>query len=124
MKVGTAVARAAVDRAAMDLSGELTATVSVEGKAPLEIEPLKAITASRAWVALPPGAPQTKALPGGRMHWQQAFRLTPLQDGKVELPLEPLHFQASAGDTERMPRAEKSECWLSAKAIPPRAEPV
>jgi len=32
--------------------------------------------------------------------------------------------RASAGDTARIPRSEKTVCWLSAKAMPPSAEPV
>ena len=97
---GEAVARAVVDRGAVELSGDVAVTVSVEGKAPLEIEPLKTITTARTWVVLPAAAPQTVMLPKGRMRWQQAFRLTPLQDGKVELPLEPLVFRAGGGSAE------------------------
>jgi hypothetical protein len=94
-KKGDAVARVRLDRDAIELSGSLVLTVSVEGKAPVEMEPIKTVTQSKAWIVTPKGAPQTEALPQGRMRWEQSFQLSPLKDNEVPLPLEPLRFRAA-----------------------------
>jgi hypothetical protein len=96
---GTTTVRAKLDPDAMELSGSLELTFTVEGKAPLEIDPIKTVTASKAWLVTPRGAAETSSLPQGRMRWQQAFRLSPLQDKDVPLPLEPLQCRAGGGDT-------------------------
>jgi hypothetical protein len=95
---GTTTVRAELDQEAIELSGSLALTFTVEGKAPLEIEPIKTVTASKAWLVSPVGAPETTSLPKGRMRWRQAFRLSPLQDKEVPLPLEPLQCRAGGGD--------------------------
>src|SRR5262249_749292 len=63
-----------------------------------EIEPSKAVTASKAWLITSLGPAETAALPKGRMRWRQAFRLSPLQDKDVLLPLEPLRCRAAGGE--------------------------
>jgi hypothetical protein len=96
---GAMTVRAKLDPDAIELSGSLELTFTVEGKAPLEIDPIKTVTASKAWLITSLGAPKTSTLPQGRMSWQQAFRLSPLQDKDVPLPLEPLHCRSAGGDT-------------------------
>jgi hypothetical protein len=96
---GTMTVRAKLDPDAIELSGSLELTFTVEGKAPLEIDPIKTVTASKAWLVNPRGGAETSSLPQGRMRWQQAFRLSPLQDKDVPLPLEPLHCRSAGGDT-------------------------
>jgi hypothetical protein len=96
---GATTVRAELDKDAIELSGSLTLKFTVEGKAPLEIEPVKTVTASKAWLVTSLGAAETEGLPKGRMRWQQAFRLSPLQDKDVPLPLEPLQCRAGGGDT-------------------------
>lgn len=95
---GGTVVRAELDRDAIELSGSVVLTISVEGKAPLEIEPSKAVTASKAWLSTPLGPAETANLPKERMRWRQAFRLSPLQDKEVPLPLEPLRCRAAGGE--------------------------
>jgi hypothetical protein len=98
-KKGDAVIRAQVDRDIVNLSQSVVLTVTVEAKAPLEIEPIKKVTASIAW-DVTVSAPQTAALPQGRMRWQQSFRLAPLGKDDLPLPLEPLRFRAGGEDIE------------------------
>ncbi|MFL5340097.1 MAG: hypothetical protein ACJ8F7_08090 [Gemmataceae bacterium] len=91
-RLGDAVGRVSLDRAELPLSGELTVVISVEGPAPVEVEPPRPLTQSPDW-RVRPGKPKTTALPGGRERWEQSFRLEPFQAGKVALPLEPLRYR-------------------------------
>src|SRR5262245_4017833 len=91
-QLGDAVGRVEVDRAEVALSGEVLVTLSVEGPAPVEVEPPRPVTQSPDW-RVRPGSPKTVALPNGRERWEQSFRLEPFQAGRVALPLEPLRYR-------------------------------
>jgi hypothetical protein len=95
---GGAVARARIDRDAVPLSESLVLTISVEGRSPLEIERILEITPSPAWVVTPLPGPESTTLPKGRGRWQQGYRLSPLQNGEVALPLAPLRFRTAGSE--------------------------
>jgi hypothetical protein len=97
-KKGSAIARAQLDRDALELSEEIVLTVNVEGPVPLEVEAINTITQSKAWLVVSAGKPVTAALPKGRMRWQQSFRLSPLGDKELSLPLVPLRCRAGNDD--------------------------
>jgi hypothetical protein len=97
-QAGGAIARARIDQDAITLSDSLVLTISVEGRSPLEIEPIKEITPSPAWVVTPLGGPESTTLPDRRSRWQQAYRLSPLQNGDVALPLTPLRFRSAGSE--------------------------
>ncbi|MBL8794177.1 MAG: DUF4381 family protein [Planctomycetia bacterium] len=90
-----AVVRAELDRDALSLSEALTLTLTVEGRAPLEMEPVKLLTSSRVWLVTPLAEPEFSSIPDQRMRWRQSYRLEPLQaDKAVALPLEPIRFRS------------------------------
>src|SRR5438105_583911 len=75
---GNVVARVELDRMEVSLADTITVIVSVEGPAPLQVEPITTLTLSSLWqVRSTP--PQTKPLDRGRERWQQTFFLEPLQ---------------------------------------------
>ena len=88
-----AMGRLQLDQTVLPYSGQLLLTLTVEGAAPLEIEPIQELTSSALWEVHPLGEPETTALPGNRARWRQKFRLEPLQPEKVELSLNPLRFR-------------------------------
>lgn len=90
-----AVVRAELDRAALSLSESLTLTLTVEARSPLEMEPIKPLTASKVWLVTPLTEAEVVTLPNRRMRWKQSFRIEPLQaDKAVPLPLEPIRFRS------------------------------
>jgi hypothetical protein len=95
---GGAIARARIDRDSLTLSDNLVLTVSVEGRSPLEIEPIKEITPSPTWVVTPLAGPESTPLPDRRSRWQQRYQISPLQNGEVVLPLEPLKFRTAGSE--------------------------
>jgi len=92
----TAIAR--LDREAIALADTVVLTIRVEGRRPLEIKKIKAITSSPAWVITPLPGPITKDLPDQRTSWEQTYQLSCLQKDEVALPLEPLRFHTGGGD--------------------------
>jgi len=91
-RLGEAICRVSLDRAEVPLSGELNVTLSIEGPAPVEVEPPRPLTPSPDW-RVRPGQPKTVTLPNGRERWEQSFRLEPFQSGRVALPLEPVRYR-------------------------------
>ena len=91
-RLGDVVCRVESDRSDIALSGELRLTLSVEGPAPVEVEPPRPLSASPDW-RVRAGQPKTTSLPASRERWEQSFQLIPFQSGRVALPLEPLRFR-------------------------------
>lgn len=88
------------------LSGELRVTVSLEGGAGLEAEPVKAVEPAASWQVRGPVLPPEKVtLPGGRVRWQQQLRVEPLQPGDGSLMIPPLRYRtgAEAADWQTVP---------------------
>jgi hypothetical protein len=83
------VARVELNRMEVSLADTLTVVVSVEGPAPLAVEPIATLTMSSLW-QVRSTSPQTKPLDGGRERWQQTFHLEPLQLMEEPLQLTPL----------------------------------
>lgn len=102
-RVGGATAVARLDHDALTLADTLVLTIRVEGRAPLEIEPVKAIVPSPAWVVAPLPGPVTRSLPDRRMRWEQTYRVSPLQNGDVSLPLAPLRIRTGGTDMVDIP---------------------
>ena len=102
VRIGETVCRLAVDSTAIPLSGELHLTLSVEGKAPIDVDVPRALTPSPDW-RVRPAAPKTTPLPDGRERWEQAFRLEPFQTGAaVPLPVQPLSYRTGNEVTDRV----------------------
>ncbi len=98
--IGGATARARINHDSLALSESLVLTISVEGRSPLEIEAIKEITPSPAWVVTPLAGPESTPLPDRRSRWQQGYRLSPLQNGEVALPLAPLRFRTGGSELQ------------------------
>jgi hypothetical protein len=90
-------ARAGPEGLEVRLSEELRLAVTVEGRAPLEVEPPAKWTASPAWRARPAGPGTTAPLAGGRARWRQEVELEPLQKGKQPVQLGPLRYREAGG---------------------------
>jgi hypothetical protein len=102
VRIGETVCRLAVDATTIPLSGELNVTLSVEGKAPVDVELPRALTASPDW-RVRAAAPKMSPLSGGRERWEQAFRLEPFQTGAaVLLPVQPLNYRTGNEVTDRV----------------------
>src|SRR5262249_27181597 len=81
------------DRAEIRLSDEIHLTISMEGDAGLEGQAPDVLTTSSDWQGKRESTPETVALEGRRVRWQQRFRLSPLKPGDLSLALTPLHFR-------------------------------
>jgi hypothetical protein len=92
-RLGDAVCRLELDGREVSLSGELKLTLSIEGRAPVEVETPRPLTPSPDWrVRSEP--PRTTELGGGRQLWQQTFHLEPFQAGLgVPLPIAPVRYR-------------------------------
>lgn len=102
VRVGETVGRLSVDSTAIALSGELHLTLSVEGKAPIDVEVPRGLTPSPDW-RVRPAAPKVTTLPDGRERWEQEFRLEPFQTGMaVPLPVQPLSYRAGNEVADRV----------------------
>jgi hypothetical protein len=97
-KKGAVEARARLDRDAMELSDEIGLTLIVEGPTPLEVEPIKSVTQSKAWLVVSSTKAELVPVAKGRMRWQQSFRLTPLGEKELSFPLEPIRVRAGGDD--------------------------
>jgi len=97
-----AVVTLEMDRQNVPLSDIIEVKLTVEGAAPLEVEPIRFLLPdTKEWdeKAMPEAKPV--ALPGGRARWQQAYHLNPLKEGESQLRLAPIRF-----------REGKSETWV------------
>jgi hypothetical protein len=94
-----ALVRLHVDRTTLRLSDALFVTVTVEGVAPLEVDPIPTVVADRKnWDEAPVGEPEIGKLPGGWSRWRQSFRVEPLNPEVTELSLTPVRFRAGGPD--------------------------
>ncbi|MBY0523133.1 MAG: hypothetical protein K2R98_07025 [Gemmataceae bacterium] len=93
-RAGDVVLKLHLDRVTLPLSGHLHLTVNIEGPAPLEVEAIREMVASREWEESPVADPELSKLSNNRMRWRQTFRLEPLQKGKLELPINDVYFRA------------------------------
>jgi hypothetical protein len=89
---GGVLFRARIDKQEIELSSFIVLTLSIDGPAPLEIEPIESVTSSPDWLATPQGNPQS-VVEGGRHRWQQSFRLEPWRDREVPLPVDPVQVR-------------------------------
>ncbi len=89
-------------RVVIRLSDEIRLTVTVEGEPALEVQPPETITTSSDWEVRRESGPVKIPLGGGRVRWQERFRLSPLKPGELSLALAPLRFRQS-------PEAERWE---------------
>jgi hypothetical protein len=82
------------------LSHVLEVLLQVEGAEPLEVEPVKKLTASDGWHLDPKtvAKPSTRFSGNGRMSWEQTFSLEPLKPGELVLQMEPLRYREKSGD--------------------------
>jgi hypothetical protein len=102
VRVGETVCRLSVDSTAIPLSGELHLTLSVEGKAPIDVDVPRTLTTSPDW-RVRPAAPKTTSLADGRERWEQEFRLEPFQTGiAVPLPVQPLSYRSGNEVSDRV----------------------
>jgi len=79
-------ARARVEPSVVPITGVVTLLVSVEGAAPLTVEPLK-LGDLPGWRIRSAGEPTTTPLAAGRERREQVFRLVPDRAGELALPL-------------------------------------
>jgi hypothetical protein len=79
------------------LIGEVRLTLTIEGEAPLTVEPVTLPTLP-GWRVRGREEPTVDEPAGGRQRWQQSFRLTPDRPG--ELPLPPPVVRVRAGGRE------------------------
>jgi hypothetical protein len=101
--LGDGVGRLRLSAAEVRLSGELRLTMTVEGPAPVVVEPLPSPWAVGVdWRVTPAGPPETEPLPAGRQRWHQAFRAAPFRPGdEVPLALKPVRFRAGGSPQVR-----------------------
>ena len=91
-------ARAELNTDRVRLSGEAKLTVTVEGPGPLIVTtPRPFFTKPNLWRVHADGLP-VRELSAGRERWMQAYRISPLQFGKVPVPLGPLTVRAGSQD--------------------------
>jgi len=79
-------ARARVEPSVVPITGVVTLLFSVEGAAPLTVEPLK-LGDLPGWRIRSAGEPTTTPLSAGRERRDQVFRLVPDRAGELALPL-------------------------------------
>jgi hypothetical protein len=79
------------------LSGALALTLSVEGPAALQVEPVRSLTTSPGWTSVA-GPAETATLGPNRVRWQQTFRLTPYKPGDNPIQPAPLRYREAADD--------------------------
>lgn len=100
-KQGCAVVRLEADkigdgRVSMRLSDALRLTVTVEGGPALEVQPPEGLTTPGDWEVERETGPEKISLGGGRVRWQERFRLSPVKPGELSLALSPLRFRSSS----------------------------
>jgi hypothetical protein len=83
-------------RVEMRLSDRLSATISIEGRTTLEVQPPEKIVLSPDWELDRKSKPQKTTLADGRVRWQQTFTLNPIKTGDLPLQLEPLVYREDA----------------------------
>lgn len=90
-------AEARLDTDQVKLSGEVGLTLTVQGPAPLTVTPPKpTLTRGDLWRVREDGPP-TRKTTGTRETWTQAYRLSPLQTGQVQVPLGPVTVRPGSG---------------------------
>src|SRR5262249_7951349 len=75
----------------------LLVTLSVEGGAGLEAEPVAKVTPADVWKVSEQAAPTITDVGDGRQRWQQTLRVEPLQPSEQQLTLEPLRYREAGG---------------------------
>jgi hypothetical protein len=95
---GAAVARLGItpaenSRLEMRLSDELPLTLSIEGPAGLEVQPIQAVVTSRDWEVVSRTDPDRILLTSGRVRWRQRFQLSPIKPGALSFDLASLRFR-------------------------------
>lgn len=79
-------ARVRAEPAVVPITDLVTLTLSVEGAAPLMVEPLK-LGDLPGWRVRSTGDPKTEPVPEARDRWEQVFRLVPDRPGELNLSL-------------------------------------
>ncbi len=88
------------DRGDVRLSESVRVTLTVEGDAPLRVEPTESVLTDEsavAWRARPVGSAAVADLPGGRQRWAQVYRLDPYLPGEHRVGFAPFQVTAGAG---------------------------
>jgi len=86
-------------RLQVSLSGELQITVSVEGTATMEVDPIENIAREDGWIQRQRGDPVAVELGNSKVRWSQTFIIEPLLGaGNAELKLATLRYRLSAAD--------------------------
>jgi hypothetical protein len=87
-------------RVELRLADEVRLTVRMEGDDGLELRSPEALTNSLDWQVRRESGLEKASPGGGRVRWQERFRLSPLKPGDLSLALAPLRFRLTP-DTER-----------------------
>jgi hypothetical protein len=87
-----------VTPAPVALVGEVRLTLTIEGDAPLTVEPVTLPTLP-GWRVRGREEPTVDEPAGGRQRWRQSFRLTPDRPGELSLPPPVLRVQAGGRET-------------------------
>lgn len=90
--LGTADCRIGITNNSIALSGTTTVRISIMGKAPVEVEPIRSFSDSPNW-AVKAQPPYVYPREEGREEWSQTFVLEPFQTGDVALPIKPIRFR-------------------------------
>jgi len=79
------------------LSAVVTVKLTVNGNAPLQVEPIRRITDAAAWKMTNVSPPLVGPC-ADHMCWEQTFQLMPLDQGDQPLPLAPLKYRWGKGE--------------------------
>ncbi len=92
-RLGGAVVTLELDRTTLSLSEYILVTVTVEGTAPLEVEPIASLLNARDWNERRLNDPKPEPLPNGRARWQQVVRVEPAGKGEATLKFASVRFR-------------------------------
>lgn len=88
-----------LNRTTVPLSGHVLLTIVVVGPAPVEVEAITELVASKEWEGTSEGKPEITPRPEQRARWRQTFRLDPFpldKDKKLPLTVAPIRYRTGA----------------------------